>query len=216
MLGLPTRREIRIGPRKLFRTTTSIEIDAELPAARFVLPKIIVQLLENQAPDAVEPRVIEREPQLVASVRIEVAPDEFGQRMFRAVQKVRRYLGQRNLLAEGPPFARYHRMGREKIELEVGFPVARRFDGTGDVRLGALPGGRMATVIHNGPMEGVAESYRRLEQMIAEQGLEVSAGQWEVYWTLEDPTRRPEEGVTQLVVPVHPKKTAQPDKQDED
>jgi hypothetical protein len=105
-------------------------------------------------------------------------------------------MGAAGLVPGGPPFSRYFAFGPDRVELELGVPLApgpggprRSFDGVGRVQPGELPGGQVAVAWHVGPYDGIAATYEKLIAWVTEQGREPAGAMWEVYWT--DPTAEP-------------------------
>lgn len=81
------------------------------------------------------------EPQPTLSVR---APTSVGQIAVTIAERTRmvwRYLRETGATAAGPPFTRYHEIGEEEVDLEVGFPVDQPLEGDGVLEAGELPGG---------------------------------------------------------------------------
>lgn len=103
----------------------------------------------------------------------------------------------------GPPFAAYHGMPSEVVDVEAGFPVAGPVHDGDDIRAGSLPSCRAAVTVHVGPYEGLADTWGGLMAWVSEQGLRPAGGLfWEVY--LSDPGAEPDPAAwrTQLVLPV--------------
>ncbi|MGX5656842.1 GyrI-like domain-containing protein [Geodermatophilus nigrescens] len=98
----------------------------------------------------------------------------------------------------GPAFAYYLRPPEDTSELEVGFPVNEPVPPGSDVVPSRLPGGRVATVVHHGGYDGLGESWRRLQEWAARQGLSPATGFWEVYLTEPTPAGDPAANRTAL------------------
>ncbi len=102
---------------------------------------------------AVEPSIVTRRAVTYAGVRERLNRNELGGIVPRLLGDVAAFLQQRNISPTGPPIVRYvvvdYNTGT--VEIDAGFPVGvsallpdRR------VRIQQIPGGRYATVIHDG------------------------------------------------------------------
>jgi effector-binding domain-containing protein len=102
----------------------------------------------------------------------------------------------------GPAFAHYLRPPGETAELEVGFPVERLLESSGDVVPSRWGGGRVATVVHEGGYDSLGESWGRLQDWVARQGLRPAVDLWEVYLTEPTPDGDPAANRTALFLPL--------------
>jgi effector-binding domain-containing protein len=123
----------------------------------------------------------------------------FFDRSFSALGAAMTQLG---ATPSGPAFAYYLRPPEVTSELEVGFPVDGAVERSGDVVPSRLPGGRVATVVHQGGYHGLGESWRRLQEWVAQQGLTTAPGFWEVYLTEPTPDGDPAANRTALYLPL--------------
>jgi effector-binding domain-containing protein len=123
----------------------------------------------------------------------------FFDRSFSALGAAMTQLG---ATPSGPAFAYYLRPPEVTSELEVGFPVDEAVERGGDVVPSRLPGGRVATVVHRGGYDGLGESWRRLQEWVAQQGLTTAPGFWEVYLTEPTPDGDPAANRTALYLPL--------------
>lgn len=86
-------------------------------------------------------------------------------------------------------------------DVEVVVPVANIVDGQGDVTCYELPGGLMARIVHKGPYEKSAQTYKKLFEWIAANHRKVVGPTREVY--LNDPREvRPDELLTEIYAPI--------------
>jgi len=143
---------------------------------------------------AIDARLVERVSQQTAAVRFRepMATVDVGVLMDRAMGALGARLGEAAISPAGPPYARYHDWGGEWADMEIGFPLAERLPGpsladvaSGEVGASALPGGRVATTIHQGPYPELGRTYGQLHDWIHAQGEEDGPGPWESY--LDDP-----------------------------
>ena len=123
----------------------------------------------------------------------------FFDRSFPALGAAMAQLG---AVPSDPAFAHHLRPPEDTSELEVGFPVERPVDPDGDVVPSRLPGGRVATLVHQGGYDGLGESRRRLQEWVAQQGLTPAPGFWEVHLTEPTPDGDPAANRTALHLPL--------------
>jgi AraC family transcriptional regulator len=104
----------------------------------------------------------------------------------------------------GHPYTRYHSTGPGLMTFEVGVPLAAAGTGAGDVQAGELPAGPAACAIHQGPYEGLVETYAVLERWMESQGLRPAGAPWEAYLT--DPADHPDpaDWRTEVCWPIEP------------
>ena len=90
---------------------------------------------------------------------------------------------------------------QSNADVEVVIPVAKKVPGTDRVRCYELAGGQMAKIIHQGPYEQCAATYKKLFAWIAENHKKVVGPTREVY--LNDPRKvSPEEILTEIYAPI--------------
>lgn len=100
------------------------------------------------------------------------------------------------------PFAWYHGMPAETVDVSAGFEVDGDVHPTaGGVGLVDRPGGRAATALHVGPYDGLAETWGRLFGWLSDQGLEPGPVMWEEY--VSPPEGDPATWRTRIVALVH-------------
>lgn len=101
----------------------------------------------------------------------------------------------------GAPFAWYHGMPAETVDVSAGFEVAGDVHPTaGGVALVERPGGRAATAMHVGPYDGLAETWGGMFSWLAGQGLQAGPVMWEEY--LDPPEGDPATWRTRVVALV--------------
>lgn len=107
----------------------------------------------------------------------------------------------------GPGFSRYDSEFARTVTLEVGFAVEEPLTDPiviGDVVIvgSQLPAGRIATAKHRGAYDGLAASWGRLLEELADRGYAPGMPYWEAYDVAPVPGMLPEKLVTGLAVPV--------------
>lgn len=97
-----------------------------------------------------------------------------------------------------PALARYYGSSDEAADLEVGFATTSAIRPAGDVVASALPGGRVARLVHVGAFDGPAASWTRLQSWIDARALTPGSARWEVYVTKPSPDLDPRDLRTEL------------------
>ena len=139
-----------------------------------------------------------------AVVRGVVATSELPSFFDRSFATLGRTLAEAGRTPSGPAFAFYLRPPDATSELEVGFPVDRRVEPSGDVVASRLPAGPVATLVHHGGYDGLGDAWARLQSWVAQQGLTPAPGFWEVYLTEPTPDGDPAANRTALHLPLRP------------
>jgi len=127
-----------------------------------------------------------------------IAPDELVALFDRSYGQIATVAAAQGIELGGPAFARYNGPPGDRIDLEVGFPVERPVEGSGEVRAGTLPARRVARVVHHGGFDGLGAAWGALETWIGEHGLVPGPVLWEVYLTEPSPDMDPADLRTEL------------------
>lgn len=146
------------------------------------------------------PRIVERAEQPYVAISGEVTMQTIASVADR-LGEVFGWLGERGIPPAGAPFFKYNRIDMDQeLQVEAGVPVPSPVQGAGQVRAGALPAGRYASVTHVGHPDQLVQATADLLRWAEEQGLtwdmtETPDGQrWgcrlEVYHT--DPAEQPD------------------------
>ena len=147
-------------------------------------------------------RAIEVEPQDALAIRELVPMAQIPKRMGEFLGELAAYLKKKKIAMTGPPFALYHGFGDDRIDMEVGFPVASPRSGEGRIKACTLPGGKVVTATHVGPYEELEATYRNIAQWMSENGLKPKELMWERYLTDPQAVKDPSKYVTELFWPV--------------
>lgn len=101
----------------------------------------------------------------------------------------------------GPPFAIYHNVEMEELDVEMGLPVAGSLPGKGDIVPREILIQRAASTVHTGPYEDIESAYVALAEWMNDNGHEPEGASYEFY--LNDPgSTDPLELQTMIFIPV--------------
>lgn len=143
----------------------------------------------------------ERQSQPTLVIRTRSAVQDMPQVLGQAWGAIMHYAGQKGLQPSGPPFVAYHNMDMQDLDLEIGFPFAKKLDGAGEVLAGEIPGGKAAGCLHVGPYDQLRAAYRALGKWMEANGYTPAGVAYESY--LNDPQTTPPEALqTDIFFPL--------------
>src|SRR5262249_30872044 len=131
----------------------------------------------------------------------QVSLQEFGPAIPQLLGEVFAWLGKQGVAPAGAPIVRYHVINMtDRLDVEMGVPVASALSGNGRVSASVLPAGRYASLIYTGPYDGLMDANRVLIEWAKEKGIEWDAwdeptghafrSRYESYLT--DPAQQPD------------------------
>jgi len=146
---------------------------------------------------------IERPEQATLSIRTRAAEENLPATVGKAYGAIMQYLGEIGAAPVGAPFVVYYNMDMQDLDMEIGFPVAHKIDGKGDIQPRIIPAGRYAACLFTGPYDKLASAYQGLTAFVAENGYQAEGISYEFY--LNDPgTTPPEQLQTHILFPLNP------------
>ena len=149
-----------------------------------------------------EPRVVALEPVTAAVVRETVPMGELTAYFDRAFAAVMEVTTAQGVAVTGPPFAAYHGMPGQSVDISGGFPTASEVTATEGVSAMTLPGGRAVQLVHEGSYDSLEESYERIMTWMEHRGLSRAPLMWETYLTEPTPDGDPSENRTLITWPI--------------
>lgn len=145
-------------------------------------------------------RIVELQEQPTAVVREQVAMNALPEFFGRAFAAVSAAMEAQRVQPAGPPFALYHGMPTEIVDVEAGFPVSTTVAAVNGVRAGILPACRAVQAMHVGSYDTLDTTYEAVKQRMHEEGVKASEDMWEYY--LSDQSTDPATWRTLVVWPV--------------
>jgi len=142
--------------------------------------------------------LFETAAQPVLSQRHVTSVDQLPVVIGKAYEAVFSYLYERGEQPADMPFVAYYNMDMTALDVEIGVPVSRVFDGTPEIRSGEIPAGRKVEGMYQGPYGGMTAIYDALNQWMSERAIEPTGVVYEFYYN--SPEEVPESELLTKVV----------------
>ena len=142
------------------------------------------------------------ERQKVAAVRRTITPLELGDTFGELFPKIYGFISQQGIAPAGPAYGRYHAFTDERVDVEVGVPVASSIKSEGEIIDTTLPETKAVFMMHSGSYDTLKEAHENMIGWVAENGLEVNDAPWESYVVDMATTGDAEKLRTELVYPI--------------
>lgn len=134
--------------------------------------------------------IVETQAQPALSIRTVTSVDRLPQEIGRAYGSIIAYLTEKGEQPLGPAFVAYFNMDMQKLDVEIGFPVAKEIAGNGDILATHIPAGRRATCMFKGPYKDMAPTYEAMTKWMSDNGHVPTGVAYEFYYN--SPTDVPE------------------------
>ena len=144
--------------------------------------------------------LLEQPEQHVLSVRTTIHFNDYPNIASQAYRVIMEYTACKGLLLAGGPFVCYHNTDLEKLDVEMGFPIAKPVVGNGDITGYTIPIQKVVSGIFLGAYEDTDLLMFEIIQWIKEHGYEQQEKIFNYY--LNDESRNASELLTQIVVPI--------------
>jgi effector-binding domain-containing protein len=104
-----------------------------------------------------EPKIEYRAELPYAGIRTQISHQEMGSGIIpQLLDELLAWLAGQGTQPAGPPFMRYHVINMaDKLDIELGWPVAASLTGNGRINASMLPAGRYASLIYTGIENGI-------------------------------------------------------------
>jgi effector-binding domain-containing protein len=99
---------------------------------------------------------------------------------------IMQYLSSLGEYPTGEPFVGYFNLDMTNLDIQIGFPVSKAFEGKGEIQPGTIPAGEIAECFHYGSYESVENTYNLLVAFCKEKARETTGVAYEYYYNSPD------------------------------
>ncbi|HHV19642.1 MAG TPA: GyrI-like domain-containing protein [Thermoanaerobacterales bacterium] len=143
----------------------------------------------------------EESEQPVLSMRTVTSVSNLPQVLGHAYHAIINYLQQKGLQPSGPAFTAYYNMDMENLDVEMGFPVAKKIPGQGEIKSSVIPEGKQVSCLYKGSYQECGPVYEAMTKWMQEKGYTPTGVAYEFYYN--SPEEVPEsELLTKVVFPL--------------
>jgi len=142
----------------------------------------------------------EQPEQYVLTIRNMINFNDYPIVAGQAYQKIMDYAAKEELLLSGGPFVCYHNVDLEHLDVEMGFPIAKKVIGADDIVGNTIPAQKVVSGIFLGPYGDSDRLMEEMMQWIKEHNLEQKEQIYHYY--LNDGDRPESEFLTRIVIPI--------------
>ncbi len=157
-------------------------------------------LWHQQGIPVVEQGAIEEFPFI--SIRRQIAWDDLSDAMADIYDQLIKAGTDGDYTITGHPYAIYHSMGEDKVDIECGFPVESALQHQGIILSGLFPEALCAMTEYTGNYENLESGHDAVQQWIIERGLSLAGPPMEIYLTNDSDSDDPSTWKTKICYPV--------------
>lgn len=133
-------------------------------------------------------------------IRQTTSVDKLAQLIGESYGKMAVLLQEKGIELCDMPYAAYHNMDMQSLDIELGFPILREIEVPEGIELGDLPEQRVLMTLHLGAYDGMEPTYQDMMQHVKEHNLPVTGLVYESY--LNGPPYPTEQMVTMVMMPL--------------
>jgi len=147
-----------------------------------------------------EIQLVKRAEQPALSIRKRARVEELPQLIGGSYGKLAQYVESVGVMLSDVPFTAYQGEDMKNLDVEIGFPMPERVDGSGEISSATIPGGLFIFCMYQGAYSGTCTAYEEMIRFAAENGLVIDGAYYEHYYN--GPEYPEEQLLTRLVLPV--------------
>ena len=157
-------------------------------------------LWHNQQLPVVEAGMINAFPYV--SIRRQILWEELSEAMEKMYETLISSSDEGNYQIIGHPYAIYHSMGDNKVDIECGFPVASQTEHSGIIFSGIYSEAMCAMTIYTGSYENLETGHIAVQEWMTERGFTLNGSPMEIFMTSETESDDPTEWKTKICYPI--------------
>ena len=116
------------------------------------------------------------------SIRTRSSVQNLPQVIGESYGSIMQYLSELGGNPVGMPFVIFYNLDMQDLDIEIGFPVAKKFPDKDNVKASEISAGKYATTIHTGPYDKMEPAYNQMNQWIKDNGYEAIGWCIELYF----------------------------------
>jgi len=148
-----------------------------------------------------ECQVAELAPRITLVRRTHTNLNDLGALLKQVYQDIHAYLLELGTEPAGAPFVAYLNQDLQHLDVEIGFPIAKKVPPFHGFEISELPGGTAVTCTYTGPYNQIGLAHEGMRHWMHDKGYEEKGVVYEYH--LSDPaTTAPQNLVTKIVCPV--------------
>jgi len=163
--------------------------------------KIVSETIVQEKRPIVE--IVTRPAFHFVSLRKEVDLKDISTQMGRMYAKLTTFINQNNLLMTNMPYAIYHKIDGDMVDIECGIPIDKVVEQQDNILSGTVPATKCAEADHIGPYSTLEKTHQFIQDWIPKNGFHLAGSPMERYLT--DPQKEPDQSkwITTIYYPVN-------------
>ncbi|MDD4923586.1 MAG: GyrI-like domain-containing protein [Dehalococcoidales bacterium] len=137
----------------------------------------------------------------VLSVRVVTTIGDLPALINDSYRRIADYLAELGETPADAPFAAYHRLGTQDIDIELGVPVSVNLPGKDDIKAGETVSGDAVVYMHEGPYTDLKPVYEKIFEWIGENKCTPKGLYYEYYFNSPGGVSE-KKLATRIVIPV--------------
>jgi len=120
--------------------------------------------------------------QPVLSIRTTTSVGSLPQEIGKAYGEIMRYLQELGEAPADAPYVAYYNMDMENLDVEMGFPVAKKLSAKNSIQYNEIPAGKQVSCMYKGSYKDLAGPYDAMNQWMTEKGYVPTGIVYEFYY----------------------------------